>query len=80
MFNLSELVERNRADALRRRFLQDISMPVFKFFKMTVEPVIFGRGIRLFSEENFDRKLKLLDIEQFSRDEVRLHYRVLKRR
>jgi dihydrofolate reductase len=48
-------------------------------FYFDVEPVIFGRGIRLFSEENFDRKLKLLDIEQFSRNEVRLHYRVLKR-
>ncbi len=47
-------------------------------FYFDMEPVIFGKGIHLFSEENFDKKLKLLDIERFSGNEVRLHYKVLK--
>ena len=35
-------------------------------FYFDIEPVIFSKGIHLFSEENFDKKLKLLDIERFS--------------
>ena len=44
---------------------------------LNVEPVIFGKGIKVFAEKNFDKKLKLLDIERFSQNEVRLHYKIL---
>ncbi len=43
-----------------------------------IEPIILGNGIRLFSENNFESKLKLLGIKKLSEDEVQLHYKVLK--
>jgi len=45
---------------------------------LDVEPVIFGRGIRLFRENNFEAKLKLLEIKKLSGNEIQLHYQVLK--
>jgi len=45
---------------------------------LDVEPVIFGRGIRLFRENDFEAKLKLLEIKKLSGNEIQLHYQVLK--
>jgi len=45
---------------------------------LDVEPVIFGRGIRLFRENDFEAKLKLLEIKKLSDNEIQLHYQVLK--
>ena len=42
---------------------------------LNVEPL--GKGIPLFSNENFEKKLKLLQVKRFSKDEVRLHYKIL---
>lgn len=45
---------------------------------LDVEPVVFGKGIRLFKEDNFEAKLKLLGTKQLSDNEIQLHYQVLK--
>jgi dihydrofolate reductase len=43
---------------------------------LNIEPIVFGRGIPLFSNENFEKKLKLLQVKRFSENEIRLHYKV----
>ena len=45
---------------------------------LDIEPVAFGKGIRLFGENDFERKLKLFEIKKLSNDELQLHYQVLK--
>jgi len=45
---------------------------------LDVEPVIFGRGMRLFRENEFEAKLKLLETKKLSDNEIQLHYQVLK--
>jgi dihydrofolate reductase len=54
-----------------------IKMGLVNDIYLNVEPVVFGRGIRLFSDEEFYKKLKLVDAKRFSKNEVRLHYKVL---
>ncbi len=44
---------------------------------LNVEPLALGKGILLFSNENFEKKLKLLHVKRFSKDEIRLHYKIL---
>ena len=43
-----------------------------------VEPVAFGKGIKLFGDSDFETKLRLIDIKQLSPNEIQLHYEVLK--
>jgi dihydrofolate reductase len=43
-----------------------------------VEPIAIGKGIRLFSEEEFEAKLELIEVKNLSKNEIQLHYRVLK--
>ena len=43
-----------------------------------VEPTIFGKGIKLFADADFDLKLKLLKVKKLSKNELQLHYKVLK--
>lgn len=45
---------------------------------LDVEPVVFGKGIRLFRENNFETKLKLLETKKLSDNEIQLHYQILK--
>ncbi|MBI2613716.1 MAG: dihydrofolate reductase family protein [Candidatus Levybacteria bacterium] len=45
---------------------------------LDIEPIVFGKGIRLFGKADFETKLKLLDIKKLSDNEVQLHYQVLK--
>lgn len=45
---------------------------------LDIEPVIFAEGIRLFAENDFEAKLKLIETKNLSSDEIQLHYRVLK--
>lgn len=45
---------------------------------LDIEPVAFGKGIRLFEESNFESRLKLLEIKKLSDNEIQLHYQVLK--
>ena len=44
---------------------------------LNVEPIVFGGGIPIFADENFEKKLELLKVKRFSKDEIRLHYKVL---
>ena len=45
---------------------------------LNVESVIIGEGIPLFSSNDFDLKLKLVDIKKLPNDIVQLHYKVTK--
>ena len=45
---------------------------------LDVEPITFGKGIRLFVESDFEAKLKPLETKKFSDSEIQLHYQVLK--
>lgn len=45
---------------------------------LDVEPIAFGKGIRLFRESDFEVKLKLLEVKKLSDNELQLHYQVLK--
>ncbi|MBI2411196.1 MAG: dihydrofolate reductase [Candidatus Kerfeldbacteria bacterium] len=43
-----------------------------------VEPLVFGKGIPLFAESDFDAHLELINTKQLSKNTVQLHYRVKK--
>lgn len=45
---------------------------------LTIEPLIFGRGIELFSEAAFENKLELIETIKLSANELQLHYHVIK--
>ena len=45
---------------------------------LDVEPKIFGRGIKLFSDNDFEFELELIDIKKFSQNELQIHYKVKK--
>ena len=42
-----------------------------------VEPLVFGRGIPLFSPSDSDLKLKLLDTKKVGESGIQLHYQVI---
>jgi len=44
---------------------------------LDVEPFVFGSGIPLFSENNFDVALELLGSKKISKNTIQLHYKVL---
>lgn len=43
-----------------------------------IEPIIFGQGIPLFRDKDFERNLKLVGQKKISKNEIQLHYEVLK--
>lgn len=43
---------------------------------LDIEPVIFGKGIRVFAEDDFEVRLKLVGIKKISENVVQLHYRI----
>ena len=45
---------------------------------LDVEPLVFGKGIKLFSDNNFDAKLELVETKRLSKNTIQLHYKVLK--
>lgn len=45
---------------------------------LDVEPIVFGRGIKLFAEADFEAKLELIEAKKFSQDEIQLHYKVIR--
>lgn len=45
---------------------------------LDIEPIIFGKGIQLFADADFQVKLELIDTKQLSPNELQVHYRVLK--
>ncbi|MDE1869062.1 MAG: dihydrofolate reductase [Candidatus Micrarchaeota archaeon] len=44
---------------------------------MDIEPFLFGNGIRLFSDVEFAKRLRLVGTKMLSKDEIQLHYRVI---
>ncbi|MEK7608044.1 MAG: dihydrofolate reductase family protein [Patescibacteria group bacterium] len=52
---------------------------LFDEIYLTVEPVVFGRGVPLFGVgTDFKRSLTLLGVEKISESEVQLHYGILR--
>ncbi len=45
---------------------------------LDIEPTILGKGIKLFADGDFEAKLQLLESKNISKDEIQLHYKVLK--
>ena len=45
---------------------------------LDVEPMLFGKGIKLFADENFNAKLKLIKIKKLSKNTIQLHYKIIK--
>jgi dihydrofolate reductase len=45
---------------------------------LDIEPIVFGKGIKLFSDNNLNVELELLDVKKLSKNSLQLHYRVLK--
>ncbi len=43
---------------------------------LDVEPIVFGKGIGLFSEYDFSTGLKLIGTRRLSKNEIQLHYKV----
>ena len=45
---------------------------------LDVEPLVFGKGIKLFSDNDFDATLELMETKNLSKNTIQLHYKVLK--
>ena len=45
---------------------------------LDVEPLVFGKGIKLFSDNDFDAKLELIETKSLSKNSIQLHYKILK--
>ena len=45
---------------------------------LDVEPLVFGKGIKLFSDNDFDAKLELIETKSLSKNTIQLHYKILK--
>lgn len=45
---------------------------------LDIEPRLFGKGIKLFSDTDISVNLRLCEVAKLSKDVIRLHYRVLK--
>lgn len=45
---------------------------------LDVEPLVFGKGIQLFSPEDFEYELELIEINKLNQHTVQLHYQVIK--
>ena len=45
---------------------------------LDVEPLVFGKGIKLFAEGDFEFDLELLEAKKLNQNTIQLHYRVLK--
>ena len=45
---------------------------------LDIEPFVFCDGIKLFTDNNLEKKLELIETKQISKDTIQLHYKVLK--
>ncbi len=43
---------------------------------LDVEPMLFGKGIKLFKDADFEAKLELVGTKKLSKNEIQLHYKV----
>lgn len=45
---------------------------------LDIEPIVFGKGIKLFFDADFETKLELIGVKNLSANEMQLHYKVKK--
>lgn len=45
---------------------------------LDVEPLVFGKGIKLFADSDFEYNLELLEVNKLNKNAVQLHYKVKK--
>lgn len=45
---------------------------------LDVEPLVFGKGIKVFADGDFEFKLELLETKKLNQNTIQLHYKVLK--
>jgi dihydrofolate reductase len=45
---------------------------------LDIEPIVLGKGIKLFADGGFEVQLQLLESKNISNDEIQLHYKVIK--
>ena len=45
---------------------------------LTIEPLLFGKGIPLFAQEDFEAHLELIEVKKLTKNEIQLHYKVVK--
>ncbi len=45
---------------------------------LDIEPIILGKGIKLFSDGDFEKNLELINVKKLSKNEIQLHYRIIK--
>jgi len=45
---------------------------------LDIEPALLGKGIKLFADSDFEKKLRLINVKKLSKNEVQLHYEVMK--
>ena len=45
---------------------------------LDVEPLIFGKGIKVFADADFEYELELIETKKLNENTVQLHYRVVK--
>lgn len=50
---------------------------VYELF-LDIQPVVLGKGIKLFQDEEFESNLELVSVDKISDDEVSLHYKIRK--
>lgn len=43
---------------------------------LDIEPLVFGKGIQVFSPEDFEYELELLEINKLNKNTVQVHYKV----
>lgn len=45
---------------------------------LDIEPLVFGKGIKLFADSDFEFNLELLECKNLNKNTIQLHYKVLK--
>ncbi len=45
---------------------------------LDVEPLIFGKGIKVFADEDFEYDLELIEVRKLNQDTIQLHYKISK--
>lgn len=44
---------------------------------INIEPFVLGKGVRIFSEDDFENELKLLEVKKLKSGIIQLHYKII---